>query len=321
MEAKRYITPNELTEMSFKLGAKVYHEGFVPDYLIALWRGGAQIGCHVHELFKFKGISIDHIAVRTSSYVGTDNSGGVTVHALRYVTKNLKPGAKILIVDDVFESGKSVTAVLEKITKESGISFSNLDIRIATLFYKPKSNRGYIQPTYYLTTTDSWLVFPHEVEGMDLEEIRRSKGENVYKIFEDLVEPGDEQIYIIWSQRHGSRDIIEHIHRNFSDKSILFENRERIRYLVRGTEEKITKITDDFHLFKLNVERYLPPWIRYPDIPRYDTMWRMGYSEDYWHSFWNIFKSLPLNERSAFQKNFPEPKDWEGVYADMTSDV
>lgn len=183
---KRYITPEILTEMSFKLGAMVYMDGFVPDYIIALWRGGTPIGCHVHELFEYKGIFVDHIAIRTSSYVGMDNSGGVAVHAMKYVTKNLKPGAKILIVDDVFESGKTVMAVLEKITRESGISFGDLQIRVATLFYKPKGNKTYIKPSYYLEETDRWLVFPHEVEGMDLEEIRQSKGQTVYEIFKGL---------------------------------------------------------------------------------------------------------------------------------------
>jgi hypothetical protein len=103
---------------------------------------------------------------------------------------------------------------------------------------------------------------------------------------------------------------------NFRDESILFENHVLIEYLVRGTEEHISEVTEGFH-FKLNFFRYVPPWIRYPDIPRYDTMWRMGYSEDCWHSFWHIFNSLPLNEQEAFQKNFPEPEDWEGVYSDM----
>ena len=45
------------------------------------------------------------------------------------------------------------------------------DIRIATAYYKPDSNRTDLVPDYYVHRTDRWLVFPHELDGLTREEI------------------------------------------------------------------------------------------------------------------------------------------------------
>ena len=62
----------------------------------------------------------------------------------------------------------------------------------------------------------------------------------------------------------------------------------------------------------------LPPWLKYPSIPRYDIWWRMGNSEDYWYSFWKEFRELSVQERRWYQQDFPEPEPWKNVYLDMT---
>jgi hypothetical protein len=48
-------------------------------------------------------------------------------------------------------------------------------IRIATVYYKPKRNRSTLVPDYYVKETDSWLVFPHEIQGLTREEILAHK--------------------------------------------------------------------------------------------------------------------------------------------------
>ena len=181
-EGYRHISPNELAIKSCMLGALVYNSGFKPDFMIALWRGGTAIGCYVHELLEHKNVHVDHIAIRTSR----QPDGSVVVHTLNYVTNNIKEGSKILIIDDVFDSGKSISAVIVKLTGESKIGSDKLDIRIATIFYKPKRNLTYRKPEYYVEETDEWLVFPHEVENMTLEEITTFKGSEIGDIFKNL---------------------------------------------------------------------------------------------------------------------------------------
>lgn len=108
MKGRYYISPNELAIKSYMLGALVYNSGFKPDFMIALWRGGATIGCYVHELLEHKNVHVDHIAIRTSRQPDVS----VIVHTLNYVTNNIKEGSKILIVDDVFDSGNPFPLLL-----------------------------------------------------------------------------------------------------------------------------------------------------------------------------------------------------------------
>ena len=69
---KYYITAQELLESSFRLAHMIYEDGFRPHFIVGIWRGGAPIGIAVQEYFEYKGVSTDHIAVRTSSYTGID---------------------------------------------------------------------------------------------------------------------------------------------------------------------------------------------------------------------------------------------------------
>jgi uncharacterized protein len=184
---KTYITPQELMEDSYRLGAQVVKSGFKPEFMVAFWRGGAPIGCYIHELLKWKDINTDHIAIRTSKYTGIGISGTkVMVHNLSYLVEKVKIGSSILVVDDVWDSGASILAFFEKLTKETMIPFDKLDIRVATIHYKPKKNKTLLKPNYYIKETDEWLVYPHEVEDMDLNEIEHSKGKTVSDIFKSL---------------------------------------------------------------------------------------------------------------------------------------
>ena len=87
--------------------------GFRPTHLVGIWRGGAPIGIAVQELLSYHGIECDHIAVRTSSYIGIDQQHKeVRVYALGYLVDTLGPDDRLLVIDDVFDSGRSVEAFL-----------------------------------------------------------------------------------------------------------------------------------------------------------------------------------------------------------------
>ena len=71
---KTFITPEQLRLQSHRLAAEVVRDGFEPDFMVAVWRGGAPIGCYVHEFLKYLGKTCDHIAIRTSRYSGVDEA-------------------------------------------------------------------------------------------------------------------------------------------------------------------------------------------------------------------------------------------------------
>lgn len=177
MSEKVFITSQELLQDSFRLADQVFKDDFKPDFIIGIWRGGAPIGIAVQEYFDFKGIETDHIAVRTSSYYGIgQQSKEIKVHGLHYLIENANADDSLLIVDDVFDSGRSVEALIARIKKLSRLNTPK-DIRIACPWYKPKNNKTDLVPDYYVQTSEEWLVFPHELSGLTPEELIEGKKE------------------------------------------------------------------------------------------------------------------------------------------------
>ncbi len=172
---KRYITAQELLHDSFEMGARIYKSGFHPSFIVGIWRGGAPVGVAVQEILDYLGVKTDHIAIRTSSYYGIGQKNKtVQVHGLGYVISRSNWDDGLLIVDDVFDSGNSIKAVLDTLKRKMRRNLPK-DIRVATPWFKPKNNETDIVPDYYLHETEKWLVFPHELDGLTREEILVNK--------------------------------------------------------------------------------------------------------------------------------------------------
>src|ERR1700686_5348918 len=110
---KIFISAESLLRDSMELATRIVRSGFRPTFLVAVWRGGAPIGITVQETLEYHGIHADHIAIRTSSYTGIDQQAKtVRVHALDYLVSRLSFEDELLIIDDVFDSGRSFEAVV-----------------------------------------------------------------------------------------------------------------------------------------------------------------------------------------------------------------
>lgn len=177
MAEKQFIKAQELLDDSFRLALKVFESGFRPDFIVGIWRGGTPVGIAVQELLEHFGIASDHIAIRTSSYEGIEQrSHQIHVHGLNYIVKKAGAEHSLLIVDDVYDTGLSIKAVIDTLIEESRRNTPH-DIRIATVYFKPGNNRTDRQPDYFIHETDKWLVFPHELKGLSDEEIAGHKPE------------------------------------------------------------------------------------------------------------------------------------------------
>jgi hypoxanthine phosphoribosyltransferase len=172
---KTFISAEELQRDSLELAMRVVRSGFRPSFLVALWRGGAPIGIAVQEVLEYHEIECDHISIRTSSYTGIDEQARtVRVHATDYLVSRLTYEDRLLLIDDVFDSGRSIQAVLDDLARRCRRNLPR-EIRIATVYYKPQRNRTSLKPDYFVRETDAWLVFPHEMRGLTREEILAHK--------------------------------------------------------------------------------------------------------------------------------------------------
>ena len=169
-----FITAGELLADSFRLALKILDSGYRPTHIVGIWRGGTPVGIAVQELLDFCGIKSDHIAIRTSLYTGIGTTAArVRVHGLNYIVGNVNSEDSLLIVDDVYDSGRSIRQVIDDLRRKC--RKNTPQIRIATIYRKPASCIPSDVPHYYLHDTDRWLVFPHEIAGLTVDEILTHK--------------------------------------------------------------------------------------------------------------------------------------------------
>lgn len=184
MVDKVYLSAQDLLEDSFRLALEVLKSDFRPDFIVGVWRGGTPVGIAVQELLDNMGVKTDHIAIRTSSYAGIgERKKEVRVHGLDYLIRNVNQPDSLLIVDDVFDTGLSIEAVINTLKEKARLNTPH-DIRIATPYYKPSNNKTDLEPHYYLHQSEDWLVFPHELQGLDREEMMANKP-GLREIFEE----------------------------------------------------------------------------------------------------------------------------------------
>jgi len=175
---KLYLNANQLLTDAFKLGVLVVNSGFKPNYIVAIWRGGAPIGIAVQEILQVAGIKSDHIPIRTSSYTdGIDQrQAKLKIHGLRYLIDRVNATDSILLVDDVYDTGRTIKGIIDKLDRRARQNSPN-DIRIAVPYYKPSRNLTGKAPDYFLHKTEKWIKFPHSLEGLDQEEIMQHRPE------------------------------------------------------------------------------------------------------------------------------------------------
>lgn len=198
MSAKEFITYDTIRDNALVLANQIYREGFIPDVIYVSLRGGAYMGNVISEFFKFvrRGRRpVFYAAVVARSYTDIHQQETVNVDGWTYSPEYLRSGDRILLVDDIFDSGRTVNHLVQ-IILEKGIPRS--DIRVAVHDYKIREyapERLPIQPDYYCrkheiqnAEDDMWIHYlSHELVGLDPQEIDgHYMHEDVQKILHSL---------------------------------------------------------------------------------------------------------------------------------------
>ena len=173
---KEFITPETMLRDSFSLAKQIHDSGFNPEVLLVLWRGGTPVGIVIHEFLVYQGTQLHHAVIKAESYTGIDQRTEPRIENMASVLAMIRPGARVLVVDDIFDTGRT----MEKVKKE--LIAKTQDIRLAALYWKPGSAQVPLKPDYFIRAASGWIVFPHEIVGLTAKEIKM-KG----KFIHDLV--------------------------------------------------------------------------------------------------------------------------------------
>jgi hypoxanthine phosphoribosyltransferase len=179
---KEFLPYDTVRNNALKMAYRIYHDGFVPDVIYASLRGGAYLGNVISEYFKIvhrRAHPVYYAAVVARSYTGVGAADEVKVEGWTFPPEALRTGDKVLLVDDIFDSGQTIN-YLARIIMDKGIPRTNLKIAVHDYKYFYDKDEQYpVQPDYWcrkheLSVRDEnlWIHYlSHELVGLSREEL------------------------------------------------------------------------------------------------------------------------------------------------------
>jgi hypothetical protein len=201
---KDFIPYDLVRNNSLKLARRIHQEGFIPDVIYVSLRGGAYVGNVISEYFKLlrkreSGRPVFYAAVVARSYADIRKQEKVKVDGWTYSPEYLRAGDKVLLVDDIFDSGRTINHLVN-IILEKGLPRE--DVKVAVHDYKQFPGRPDplpVQPDYYCRkhvvateADDVWIHYlSHELVGLsraELDERYFASDPELEGVFEGLIE-------------------------------------------------------------------------------------------------------------------------------------
>ena len=203
---KEFLQYDVVRDNALKLAHKIYSDGFVPDVIYVSLRGGAYLGNVISEYFKVinrRGRPVYYAAVVARSYTDVRKSDQIKVEGWTYAPEYLRHGDKVLLVDDIFDSGTTINH-LAGIILNKGIPREDLKVAVHDYkyFFDQKSQLS-VQPDYWcrrhdlsVHDEDRWIHYmSHELVGLNQEELENlyySRDGDLRDVLSAVFERGDE---------------------------------------------------------------------------------------------------------------------------------
>ena len=182
---KEFLEYDTVRNNALKLANKIYKDGFIPDVIYCSLRGGAYMANIISEYFKIlskvhKFHPVLYAGVVARSYSDVAQHTKVFIDGWTYPPENLRPGDKILLIDDIFDSGRTINCLVETLMNSRGIPREDIKVVVHDYkyftYYKEQLP---IQPDYYcrkfeINSPDEnrWIHYmSHELVGLSKKEL------------------------------------------------------------------------------------------------------------------------------------------------------
>jgi hypothetical protein len=171
-------TWDQIYEMLLNLVEKIRKNGFKPDIIVGVSRGGWPPARVLSDLMGNPNLA----NVRAEFYLGVAETKEEPV--LTQPVSMKVAGKKVLVVDEVADTGKTL-----KLVKEHIIEKGATEVKIATVYFKPWS---IVKPDYYEKETSCWIVFPWEIKETVRKIVKTcgEKGKSIERETAKLVKAG-----------------------------------------------------------------------------------------------------------------------------------
>ncbi len=134
-----------------ELAQQIADSGFVPDWIVAIARGGLVVGGPIAYALGLKNTAVINVEYYTDIDVRKDAPVVLPPVLDLIELKN----TKVLVVDDVEDTGHTLELVLDVIRPTVA------ELRSAVLYHKPRS---VVKSEFVWRETDRWIEFPWSID-------------------------------------------------------------------------------------------------------------------------------------------------------------
>ncbi len=147
---REHFTYTDFDGASRQLAADILRSGWVPEIVVAIARGGLTPAGAIAYALGVKNCG----ALNVELYTGVGTTLSAPIISPPMLDQASLSGMRVLLVDDVSDSGRTLAMSVELI-KQAGA-----DVRSVTLYTKPGT---VLVPDYFWKQTPHWIMFPWSV--------------------------------------------------------------------------------------------------------------------------------------------------------------
>lgn len=171
---------------AIKLASRMYRDGVIPTVIYCPMRGGAYMANVISEFYKLLSKkhnfpSVLFAALVARSYNGQKRNDNLEIDGWTYEPKNLTKNDRVMLIDDIYDSGKTLNEIVNIFINTYGIPRSAITVVVhdyKDIIYNQKLS---VLPDYWVNKyviqdkkDDIWIHYlSHEMEGLNEEELEK----------------------------------------------------------------------------------------------------------------------------------------------------
>ncbi len=150
MPNSNYEVPgwDQIYDMLVDLALQIRRFGYHPDVIVGVSRGGWPPARIMSDLLQNPNLA--NMKVEFYKDIGVTSEKPKITQPVTAIVK----GKRVLVVDDVADTGQSLVAVVEHLRHKGA-----KQIKVSTIYMKPQS---IFQPDFFVKKTRKWIIFPWE---------------------------------------------------------------------------------------------------------------------------------------------------------------
>jgi hypoxanthine phosphoribosyltransferase len=158
MQRKEVLTWNDVDQLIDHLIPQFETEF---EAMIMVTHGGIIPGGLISEALKLETILTAAVDFPNEMQIESERKKGLLLAWPKFVQfpdNTLLMGKKVLVIDDVWGSGRTITAVRNRVASAAGQPYT------CVLHFNPYRNLfGKIRPDYFAAVTDAYIIYPWEI--------------------------------------------------------------------------------------------------------------------------------------------------------------